>query len=102
MKRKLALQCGDKVTLKIDNKIKLYLITNKQTEKEGEIILNSPYHIFIENLGLLIKPNIKKHSIFISKFSKQKTFFNIEVLEIERKNVWYITLANKLIFWKKK
>jgi hypothetical protein len=91
MKKKLALRSGDVVTIKdvaLDKLIAMRMC-DKLSKHDGEILINSPLHLFIENLGLYIKPFKKQHTI---RVPGKSYFKNIVVIEIKRKQPWYTAM----------
>ena len=103
MKKKLALRSGDKIIIKdvTSDKLVTLKVCSKLTKHDGEVLLESPLHLFIENLGLFNKPTRTKNTI---KIPGKIYFKNIIVLEIKRKQPWYTTILTKVIaiFGKKK
>lgn len=105
MKTKLALRSGDIVITREKGKIINRTVTTARRAGDisGEVvIINSPLHVLIENLGLLtVNPNKKIHSVKIPGLS-ESYFKHIVILEIERKKKWYTSIVNKLVYLMKK
>ena len=106
---KLTLRCGDKVTIAKhleDGKTEIYkfIISNSKKSSIGIpiIIETSILHKYLESIGL--KPTKLQKQKALKKFPKSQKFYlsKIELLEIERKKKWYISILNKLAFWKEK
>lgn len=100
MKTLLTLRSGDKVTIFNGEHVITYTLRHNYSKKPGTLLIGSPLHLFIENLGLGIKPIKKHHTIKISERSRY--FKPYEVLEIERKTPWYITILRFIRSLRKK
>jgi len=105
---KLTLRCGDEVTLVKhhddgSNEVLTLTIVNMKSSFKGYNILiqNSTLHKYLEKVG--IKPTKKQKIAALKIFPKnqRKYFSKIELLEIKKRDKWYITILRKLVFWKK-
>lgn len=102
--KNLALKCGDSVGIiqyrndGSTRRLTMYTLVKPGVKIKGGLILNSPLHLFIENLGFDHKADKKIHTLQIRS---SKFFRNIRVVEIERKPKWYTTILRNLIFWRK-
>lgn len=101
MKKKLNLRIGDIITLVEDkNNTKnliVYTVKSRHTTSRVNIIFkNTLMAKFIEYLGTNYSRTEKTQ--ILRKIPKEfrPLFKNLEVIEIKRKEKWYITILNKL------
>ena len=104
--KKLKLRVGDKVTIVTHyadtNKVSVLTVTKPHHIEKQSLLIESPLFDFVEYVG--ISPTKREVTEALAKIPSrfQTKLKRIEVLEIERKKPWYITILRKLLFWRKK
>jgi len=108
--KKLKLEKGDHVTLvkHTHNKsiVTIFTVTplkNTNRNNDNFIIIGSKLHTYLEHLGISPSKSHKQTTLRIfPRHSQRKYYSTIDLLEIQKAQIWYISILNKLLFWKKK